>query len=45
MRIKNSNLPWRYQLSLALAGGSQGGGAPANHELSNQARADTHFFI
>jgi hypothetical protein len=24
MRIKNSNLPWIYQLPLALAGGSQG---------------------
>ncbi len=24
MRIKNNNLPWRYQLPLALVGGSQG---------------------
>jgi len=36
MQIKNSNLPWKYQSPLALAGGSQGTrGAPANHKLTN----------
>jgi len=45
MEIKNSNLPWRYQPLLTLAGGSQGWGAPTNHDLLIQACADTDSFI
>ncbi len=49
MQIKNNNLSWRYEELFALAGALKGlgGGAPTNHKLSNQARAniDINYFI
>jgi len=50
MSFKKSRLQWRIYVALALAGGPQGTGggggrSPANHELPNQAWADTNYFI
>jgi hypothetical protein len=47
MRINNSNLQWKYQPPLALAGGSQGGGGSSNQSRITESSMCGHqlFYI